>query len=296
MRARVRTGARRRTVSALAFAASWLVAGGCKGREPPPTPTPGADETKAEAVRKPTGKRADPTPPLIPVPKRPDLKPLAGQMVLDGELIDVSWQDGDSFSFREGEERVRTRLADYNTLESYSPVHQWGRWHPDDLLDLAKEAGAFAKAGGWHCERTGSGGGYGRIAVRCPGLALRLVSQGLAHVFRVDGPAQPDDSKPVGRYLRVLLAAQQSARTRKVGMWLKGAPEAIVTSLHSKDEKGAKGRPYDRVTDTRTGLALAEHHDNTHELCHKICHRGSCMYYIPYERRFGKTRAICKAH
>ena len=237
---------------------------------------------------RPSTQAAPPTAPPGPAPTKPAKpdKPGPGQVLLDGELHTVRWDDGDTFSYKGAAEKVRARLADYNTLESYGPVHRWRGAGYDELYANAKQATARVRAGGWSCQRTGKGGGYGRIGVRCPDAALALVSEGLAHVFSVEEPA---DSK--------LLEAQKAAIAGKRGMWAKGAPEGIVTSLHSKDEPGrAKpGQLYDRVASASTGAARPTPHDQTYAACQEVCRQGSCMRYIPFKQRYGKDRLRCPA-
>lgn len=205
-------------------------------------------------------------------------------MLLDGELLKVRWDDGDTFSWKGATKKIRARLADYNTLESYAPVHRWGDWTYDELYANAKRATEVVRKGGWVCRRTGKGGGYGRIGVQCRGAARALISAGLAHAFAVGGPADPE-----------LVALQQGAIEAKKGMWAKGAPQGVVTSLHSADEPGADkpGQPYDRVASTSTGEAAPNSHDQTYVPCQEVCRQGSCMRHIPYPRRFGKNRVRC---
>lgn len=60
------------------------------------------------------------------------------------------------------------RLAGFNTLESFGPVHQWGAWHAYELYIMAKMATLNARRGSWHCDSDLSRDGYGRILWTCP--------------------------------------------------------------------------------------------------------------------------------
>lgn len=214
-------------------------------------------------------------------------------VVLDGAATEVSWKDGDTFHVRAnralGRRRETARIVGYNTLESYGPVHGWGTWTGHGLLALAKAATARAAAGTWRCQRLGEQDRYGRQKVRCPDLALALISEGLAHVFAVE----PDPPDPA------LLAAQRSAQRRGVGLWKNGIPDAIVTSVHSMDEPNAgdtgtvghsadPGPPqsYNRVCDAATGQSRLVPHRSTYRVCERWCFGGSCMTYVPFERRY----------
>ena len=42
-------------------------------------------------------------------------------LVLDGKELNVYWDDGDTFEFREHGRKTRARLRGFNTLESYGP-------------------------------------------------------------------------------------------------------------------------------------------------------------------------------
>ena len=191
-----------------------LLISGCRQES---TRAPAADTASAASAKPAAAKPQAAKPAALATPG-------AGQVVLDGELLKVRWDDGDTFSWKGAAEKVRARLADYNTLESYGPVHRWGQWTYDELYAVAKEATAVVRKGGWTCQRTGKGGGYGRVGVRCPGAAKALVSAGLAHVFAVGRAGNPE-----------LIAAQESAIAAKRGMWAKGAPQGLVTSLHSAE-------------------------------------------------------------
>ncbi|MBM66557.1 MAG: nuclease [Myxococcales bacterium] len=210
-------------------------------------------------------------------------QPKAGQVLLDGVLIEAKWSDGDTFSWKDpanGEKR-KARLVGFNTLEDYGPVHRWGEWSSKELYDLALEAGKVAAARGWVCEDTGSSGGYGRKAVLCESLREFMITEGYAHVLSMEGPGPT-------YLLKMQIAAQEAGK----GIWKKGVPEGLVTSVHSSDEKPS-GKGYNRVVSTRTGASHIENHENRYEHCQEVCHQGSCMVYIPYKLRYGPKKLIC---
>jgi hypothetical protein len=161
-------------------------------------------------------------------------------------------------------------------------VHQWGEWTPEELYALAKEAGEVAKSRGWHCKDAGHSGGYGRIAVNCPELSKRLIHDGLAHVFSLGKPGPT-----------ALLTIQVKAQKAGRGMWAKGVPDGLITSLHSLDERRNSSIAYDRVVSSATGEAPTVKHGKTYAPCDKVCHQGSCMIYIPYKQRYGRDRTRC---
>jgi hypothetical protein len=125
---------------------------------------------------------------------------------------------------------------------------------------------------------SGAEDAYGRLLAACPAAAAALVRDGLAMVYAVDHPADP-----------ALLAAQADAQRRGAGMWARGVPAGIVTSVHSAAER-PDGAAYDRVVDTRTGAAAKRPHRRVYRLCEEVCARtGSdvaCMTYVPFERRY----------
>ena len=168
-------------------------------------------------------------------------------MNIDSELTAVHWDDGDTFSvkpFKKGK-KIRARLKGYNTLESYGPVHRWGNWETQDLYNIAQQATLIARSSKWTCTTTGKSGGYGRITADCPELRQILLKNGLAHSFVVDGKPSTIDLK-----------LQQEAIKKRVGMWSKGVPSHILTSLHSADERKQKGDSYNRVCSTKTAHCL----------------------------------------
>lgn len=212
--------------------------------------------------------------------------PARGTLVLDGATVRVRWIDGDTFAVEDGPlARVHARLVGVNALETFGPVHAWGGWDPAELLALARGTARIAVAEPWRC----AGGGrdrYGRMLASCPDLALALVRRGEAMVFAIDEPADP-----------MLLEAQHAAQRAGAGMWAKGVPPVIVASAHSADERGlGRQGAYDRLVDTRTGVAVARTHARTYAACEPVCAGAgaarSCFVYVPYERRY-RDRPPC---
>jgi micrococcal nuclease len=199
-----------------------------------------------------------------------------GSLVLDGEEIQVSWNDGDSFRIEGGaRQKTRARLMDVNTLESYGPVHRWGKWGRWELYALAQESAKICAAKSWTCTTDGKPDRFGRLLVRCPALAKELVRLGHAMVFAVDAPAVP-----------ALVQAQKEAQRQAAGMWRMGVPPRIVTGAHSSLE----GAGYDRVVDTRSGAAEAVAHQRVYETCEEVCvglgKDEACFVYVPFKRRY----------
>lgn len=205
---------------------------------------------------------------------------MAPAVFLDGKLIPVNWDDGDTFSTPD--RAIRARLAGYNTLESYGPVHRWGDWTAAELYLLAKAAGARARTEVWTCTTQAGGGGYGRQSVDCPDLRRALLQEGLAHTFSVEGEASAEDQ-----------VVQAQAIANEVGIWAKGVPAGIVTSVHSLDEREGAAQTYDRVCSTATGTASKTSHAQTYAACSEVCRSGSCLVYVPYSLRYGESRADC---
>jgi micrococcal nuclease len=248
---------------------------GCAERrasQPPPAPAP---VPAAEAEARPAPKDGAAT-------RAPRRERVYSTVTLDGEETRVEWSDGDTFRIRSGPHNdVNARLQGYNTLEDYGPVHRWGAWTPAELFQNAKEAGDFVRARSWTCQSVGEKDRYGRLLVKCDDAGLALVREGLAFIFSVDGPA-PD----------VWQKAQAEGRAGKKGMWQKGVPEELISSVHSASE----GRAYNRVVDTRTGHAQTRPHNATYQVCQEVCTgagpNASCMIYVPFERRY-KDRPEC---
>jgi micrococcal nuclease len=213
-------------------------------------------------------------------------KNVPGKLRIDGVETDVVWSDGDSFQIRSGPLKGRgTRLSGYNALESYGPVHRWGQWTAAELYAIASSSAEVAAKQIWDC-KTGEADGYGRLLIDCPGLTREMVRQGHGMVYAVGAEADPE-----------LLKIQQEAQKAGAGMWAKGVPTELITSLHSADDERARGKDkvYDRVLDTRTGSAVARPHERSYRMCQEVCvggAEGSCMVFVPYQNRY-RNRPDC---
>ena len=243
----------------LALAAALLLPGGCR---------------KDAAT---SGTAAEP---VEAAPEEPALDPKWPTIRLNGELMSVRWSDGDSFKFKSGPHAGRgVRLQGYNTLESYGPVHRWGAWTRLELYTIAKSSWKLGASETWDCTTTGEADHYGRLLVNCPGAAETLVREGHGVVFSMDGDAP-----------KALLAVQVAAMKARKGIWAKGTPQEVISSLHSADEGDGTRPTYNRVMDTRTGAAEEAVHTDTYVTCQEVC-RGdgdamSCMTYVPFEIRY----------
>jgi endonuclease YncB( thermonuclease family) len=206
-------------------------------------------------------------------------------LTLDGVRERVFWNDGDSFRINTGSRKgTRARLSAFNTLESYGPVHFWGRFNGLDLYMLAKKGTARARSEEWVCTTQPGTGGYGRILVTCEDLRLKMISEGLAHLFFIDAAPDPE-----------LVAAQHAAQAARRGIWARGVPDFIVTSIHSQAEYTDRPdkKAYNRICNTRTGVADVVTHGAVFNTCDAWCHGGSCMVYVPFEVRYGERRPLC---
>ncbi len=208
-------------------------------------------------------------------------------VVLDGERTQVTWSDGDTFRIRDGPHRGRSvRLAGVNALEGYGPVHRFAGMSGDELLAIARAAKALVRAGTWSCETQGGSDAYSRLLASCPDVAEALVRAGYAMVLAVDEP-------PYAR----LVASQRAAQDARAGMWARGAPPVVPTSLHSADEPGRRWA-YDRVADTRTGTSSLRRHRRVYAACEEVCvgegEKLACMTYVPFDRQH-RNRPPCLA-
>ena len=206
-----------------------------------------------------------------------------GWITLGGNRVRVHWDDGDSFTFLSGPRKGKpTRLIGFNTLESYGPVHRWGDWTAAELWAVAKEAPRFAASKTWECTTQGRKDSYKRLLVECPQLRVDMVGKGLAHIFAYDEPADPR-----------LLTIQKNARIAERGIWAKGRPEQIVSSVHDNGGVGASMR----IVSGRTGETEMVGNRIEVSMCLEVCHgdqwRGSCMVFVPYKRRYGDHKASC---
>lgn len=235
-----------------------------------PFPAEAAPDATPEAARAPADAGA------------PRSSRVRSHVILDGEKTQVEWSDGDTFRIRSGPHAgTNARLQGYNTLEDYGPVHRWGTWTREELLGNAKASGDRVRGEEWTCKSVGDKDRYGRLLVSCPEAGLTLVREGYAFAFSVDGPAPAQWQ-----------AAQKEAREARRGMWAKGTPRHVISSLHSADE----GNAYNRLVDTVTGHAQTRPHQDRYELCQEVClgegADASCMVYVPFERRY-KNRPDC---
>jgi endonuclease YncB( thermonuclease family) len=185
------------------------------------------------------------------------------KVILNGKAVPVHFNDGDSFRVLAGEFKdARARLAGFNTLESYGPVHQWGGWHAKELYVLAKMGTNNGRDGVWECETDGNTDTYGRVLVWCPKLAEDQIRKGFAHAMSIDdNPARPE-----------LVAAQQDAIAAGRGIWAHGVPDFILTSLHSKEEDVDGKGTYNRLVSSADGHSVKWRHSNRYAECERVCH------------------------
>lgn len=185
------------------------------------------------------------------------------KVILNGKPVPVHFNDGDSFRVLAGEYKdAKARLAGYNTLESYGPVHQWGTWDAHELYVIAKMATYNGRDGVWECETDGKTDTYGRILLWCPKLAEEQVRKGYAHAMSIDdNPAKPE-----------LLEAQREAIANRRGIWAHGVPDFILTSLHSDEEDVEGDGVYNRLISTADGHSVTWKHDDHYDECSRVCH------------------------
>jgi endonuclease YncB( thermonuclease family) len=184
------------------------------------------------------------------------------KVILNGESVPVHFNDGDTFRMLAGQYKDSSaRLAGFNTLESYGPVHVWGGWTAKEMFVLAKMGTYNGRDGVWECETDGSTDTYGRILAWCPKLAEDQVRKGYAHVMTVDDqPGKPE-----------LIAAQNEAISARRGIWAHGVPEYILTSLHSKEEDIDGKGTYNRLVSTVDGHSVKWRHDTRYAECDRVC-------------------------
>ncbi len=188
------------------------------------------------------------------------------RVYIDGATYPVVFNDGDTFRIQDGDlANNSARLSNFNTLESYGPVHQWGTWDPFELYVIAKRAAINARAAGtWHCtSNRGQRDVYGRLLLECPDLIVDALGKGLAHAYSNDDtPGKPE-------YLRVQRAAQAARR----GMWLKGIPQWIVTSTHSASEQTGEDTrgPSNRLISTIDAHTEFVSHNVRYTECQPVC-------------------------
>jgi hypothetical protein len=95
----------------------------------------------------------------------------------------------------------------------------------------------------------------------CPGLALDQVSKGLAHAMSVT--TDPGDAE--------LLRAQWRAQAQRRGIWAKGVPEFVLTSLHSMEEDPTRPTAYNRAVSPLDGHSQPWVHTEYYEECSRVC-------------------------
>ena len=208
---------------------------------------------------------------------------------LDGKKLSVFFNDGDTFQIHNSQGKTSARLKGFNALKAYGPVHQWGKWTAEELYQISQDATEEARSGNWDCHIVGGRDKYGRILVDCPDLSKDLIEKGLAHIMFVE--SGDDDS--------TLIALQKKAIRAKVGMWKKGTPDYILTSVHSTTEKELEGKAYDRFVSTKTGRSLLRSHRNAYDACETVAYTpeegetASSMLYVPFTERYGAKQAAC---
>ena len=182
-------------------------------------------------------------------------------VLLDGQKIQVRWDDGDTFKGKHPEtgKKISARLAGYNTLESYGPVHQWGEWSSEELYLLAKEAGRFASAKEWSCSDTGKEEAMAVCWLIAPIFAGR---------FWI--PGWPIHFQSVLLPVKQILPHSKLPLENKSGIWAKGVPKLLLTSLHSQDEKPDQDA-YNRSCVVNTGQCDKVTHTNTYTECQLVC-------------------------
>lgn len=213
---------------------------------------------------------------------------------LNGQVAPVFFNDGDSFLVLSGPfEGTRARIAGFNTLESYGPVHQWGDWTEEELYVLAKKATLNAQRGSWDCRSDGGKDTYGRILWKCDDLAESQLSKGLAHTMTVTKHGAEER----------LQAIQRKAMKEKRGIWAHGIPKYILTSAHSLDESPSKSKTYDRFVSTSDGHSDKVKHARVLPACTKICYSPqaddpspSCITYVNFKQRYGEGKPSCLSY
>ena len=186
----------------------------------------------------------------------------ATKVYLNGVPAPVYFNDGDTFRVLSGQHRgMKGRLGGFNTLETFGPVHRWGKWEAKELYVISKMATQHARQGVWHCEsKEFETDSYGRVLWHCRDLMLDMVRRGYAHALSVDyAPSDPE-----------LLKVQRDAIANGRGMWAHGVPNYLLTSLHSTDEGGGS-KTYNRLVSTRDGHSAKWEHQNRYGECEWVC-------------------------
>lgn len=181
---------------------------------------------------------------------------------INGVATPVFFNDGDTFRALAGPFRNRSsRLAGFNTLESYGSAHQWGGWTAREMYSLAKQGALNARRGIWNCSiDPKEKDGYGRLLAICPDLQYDQIKKGLAHVLSVDGDPP-----------RRLLEAQRDAIVNRRGLWAKGVPPMVITSTHSADERFDNHDNYNRLVSPLDGISQKWKHQDLYSECDNVC-------------------------
>ena len=182
---------------------------------------------------------------------------------VNGKSTPVYYNDGDTWRALGGSYKGRSaRLAGFNTLESYGPVHKWGGWEYKELYVNAKQATYNARRHIWNCNVDASKKDtYGRILANCADLREDQAKKGLAHIYTIGEPAPMRDVR-----------AQREAIVKRRGMWAKGVPSVVLTSLHSADERFDNDGNYNRLISSLDGLSAKWKHQETYGECEEVCH------------------------
>lgn len=189
----------------------------------------------------------------------------ATRVFLNGVPTPVYFNDGDSFRVLAGPLRgSRARLAGFNTLESYGPVHQWGTWSREELSRYATLGTLNARKGTWRCTSDMEKDGYGRTLWACPDLVVDQLRKGLAHAMTVTAQGAAADA----------VAAQAEAIKARRGIWAHGVPKRVMTSLHSASEGYSKG-PYNRLIASSDGHSEKWEHTDNYGECQTVCEPAS---------------------
>ena len=206
------------------------------------------------------------------------------KVYINGRATPVYFNDGDSFKPAAGPFKgSQSRLAGFNTLESFGPVHSWGGWTETEMWVIAKMATKHAQKGVWHCETDAKKDGYGRLLMHCKDLAKSHILNGLAQVMTVD--KQPGDPE--------LVAAQAEAVKYRRGMWAHGVPSYIISSLHSASEGGGKdGKTYNRLVSSIDGHSEKMIHTDDYPECERVCRVGKRLTASAFPAVAAALRAI----
>lgn len=184
-------------------------------------------------------------------------------VILNGKSAPVYYNDGDTFRILAGPlSGSAARLGGFNTLESYGPVHQWKGFTFKELYVNAKQATLHARRGVWHCSAdANSRDAYGRLLAECEDLQESHIRRGLAHALNIEGPSP-----------KRLIEAQRYAIVNRQGMWAKGVPAQVLTSLHSVDERPDNAGNYNRLVSPIDGVSTKWMHQEHYEECQQVCH------------------------